>query len=181
MTTATHIAFLRGINVGGRHRLPMAELRAAFERAGAANARTWLQSGNAIFDLPRARVERCVRAVADWIEEAHGFTAPVVVRDARELAAAVAACPFEDDDPTGRSVLIGFCLDAPIAARVAALDPERSPPDRFEVIGREVHLSCPDGVARSRCTNAWFDRRLGTTSTFRNLATLRKVLDLAGS
>lgn len=175
----THLAFLRGINVGGRHRLPMADLREAFEDAGAASVRTWIQSGNVLFDAAPTRATSIVRAVERWIGDERGFDAPIVVRSETELASALETCPFAGDDPDGKTVLIGFSANAFDAARVAALDPDRSPPDRFRVIGREIHLSCPDGVARSRCTNAWFDRQLDTTCTFRNLATLGRVLEMA--
>lgn len=181
MVETTNIAFLRGINVGGKHRLPMADLRSMFEAAGASTVRTLLQSGNVVFTCGAAEVVDMVAAVERAIATELDFEAPIATRTVDEVEAALSACPFVEDDPDGKSVLVGFLLDAPDATRVAALDPERSPPDRFEVIGREIHLSCPNGVARSRCTNAWFDRSIGSTSTFRNLATLRRVLEVARS
>ena len=64
----------------------------------------------------------------------------------------------------------------PSAARVRELDPDRSPGDLFRVVGREIYLMCPNGVARTKLTNAWFDAQLGTVSTFRNWRTARKLL-----
>lgn len=72
-----------------------------------------------------------------------------------------------------------FLMDLPAAATVAELDPGHSPPDAFLVRGREIYLHCPDGMARTKLTNQYFDSRLGTTSTARNWRTVLKLLDLA--
>jgi uncharacterized protein (DUF1697 family) len=68
-----------------------------------------------------------------------------------------------------------FLRDAPAKAKIAALDPDRSPPDTFVVKGREIYLSCPNGVGRSKLTNAWFDTKLATISTSRNWRTVLKL------
>ena len=72
-----------------------------------------------------------------------------------------------------------FLADAPDEGQVEGLDPDRSPPDEFVVRGREVYLHCPDGMARSKLTNAWFDSQLSTVSTMRNWKTVSKLLELA--
>ena len=64
-------------------------------------------------------------------------------------------------------------------ARVAALDPDRSPPDKFHVRGREIFVQCPVGVGQSKLTNAWFDSKLATISTGRNWRTVCKLRDMA--
>ena len=72
-----------------------------------------------------------------------------------------------------------FLADAPDAEHVEALDPNRSSPDEFAVRGREIYLHCPNGLARSKLTNSYFDSRLSTISTMRNWKTVRKLLELA--
>jgi uncharacterized protein (DUF1697 family) len=72
-----------------------------------------------------------------------------------------------------------FLADAPARAAVAGLDSRRSPPDEFAVVGREIYLRLPHGVARTKLTNAWFDSRLATTSTMRNWRTVLKLVELA--
>ena len=64
-------------------------------------------------------------------------------------------------------------------SRVSGLDPNRSPPDEFEAVGRELYLHCPKGIARTKLTNSYFDSKLATTSTIRNWATLLKLIELA--
>jgi len=73
---------------------------------------------------------------------------------------------------------MGFLANKPSAARIRELDPARSPPDEFEVRGREIHFRCPNGVARSKLTNQYFDSKLATTSTVRNWTTVLKLIEL---
>ena len=74
---------------------------------------------------------------------------------------------------------MAFLEATPDPANVDALDPDRSPGDEFAVLGREVYLHCPNGMARTKLTNAYFDSRLATTSTMRNWKTVLKLLELA--
>ncbi len=173
-----HAAFLRGINVGGKHKLPMADLRAMFEAHGAADVASYVQSGNVAFDASAKEAKRIAQAVADDIEATFGFAAPIVLRTARELAAAAEASPFVVDGADPKTLAIGFLSARPRPAAVKALDPDRSPGDSFEIIGREVHLWLPNGAARSKLTNAWFDTQLGVVTTVRNWRTVNAMIDL---
>jgi uncharacterized protein (DUF1697 family) len=73
---------------------------------------------------------------------------------------------------------VAFLAATPGPSKIAALDPNRSPPDEFAVHGREIYLRLPNGVARTKLTNAHFDSKLGTTSTLRNWRTVVKLVDL---
>jgi len=77
-----------------------------------------------------------------------------------------------------RALHIGFLASLPDNERIADLDARRSPRDEFVVQGREVYLYCPHGLARSKLTNAYFDSKLGTPSTFRNWKTMLKLLEM---
>jgi len=171
-----HVALLRGINVGGKHPVPMPELAALFAGAGCGDVRTYIQSGNVIFRADAALAARLPALAAEAIRERFGFPVPVVLRRADELAAAAAANPFLAEGAEPKALHVAFLADAPAPAAVAGLEPDRSPPDRFLVVGREVYLHCPNGVARTRLTTAWLDSRLATVSTLRNW---RTVLTLA--
>ena len=100
---------------------------------------------------------------------------PVVVRKTADLTAVLAANPWPERDVALLSV--AFLADTPTPAQVAALDPDRSPPDAFHVQGREVYLHTPNGLARTKLTNAWFDARLRTISTVRNWRTVETLAD----
>lgn len=172
-----HILLLRGINVGGKNRLPMADLRSALEELGAREVETWIQSGNAVLEAPARLAKGLPATLREQLRARHGLDIPVVLRSATELERAVEGWPWADADPAHRHV--GFLAETPPAKAVAALDPDRSPGDRFAVRGRELYLHLPGGVARTKLTNAWFDRQLGTTSTVRNWKTVERLREMA--
>ncbi len=170
--TVSVVALLRGVNVGGRNRLPMAELVAVCQAAGGRHVRTFIQSGNAVLEVDPAAVDGLPARLARLLAERAGLEVPVVVRTSLELAAVVARNPFAARGTAPEQLHCAFLADRPAPGRVAALDPDRSPPDRLEVVGREVYLWLPDGVARSRLTADYLDRTLGTTSTARSWRTV---------
>lgn len=176
----THVALLRGINVGGRNALPMKTLAALFVDAGASDVRTYIQSGNVIYAASASIAARIPQLVERAIVARCGFEAPVQSRTLDELRAAASTNPLHEDgaDPTTLAVM--FLARAPTANQIASLEPDRSPGDSFVVRGREIYLSCPNGFARSKLTNAWFDARLATIGTSRNWRTVTKLVELAG-
>ena len=97
---------------------------------------------------------------------------------AAELERVLVDKPYLAGDTDEAHLHVAFLSARPAQSRIAKLDPERSPPDTFEVVGREIYLHCPKGVARSKLTNAWFDSGLATTSTMRNWKTVRKLVEL---
>ena len=177
---AVHIALLRGINVGGKHSLPMARLVAFFRDAGCDEVRTYIQSGNVVFEATAAVAARVPEAVQRSIRKRLGFDAPLVIRSGRAWAALAREHPFAGaaDDP--KHLHVGFLAGRPTRQAVTALDPDRSPPDTFVVRGTEIYLHYPGGSARSRLTAAYFDAALQTVTTFRNWRTVRKLAELAG-
>ena len=178
--SGVHVALLRAINVGGTKKLLMAELRAMFEAAGCADVRTYIQSGNVVFRADPALAERITALIEAEIAATKGFQVPVVTRTAAEWSAVVEGNPFLAAGADPAQLHVGFLAEEPSAARIAELDPDRSPPDAFEVRGREVYLHFPNGTARSKLTVDYFDRVLGTTITIRNWRTVRKLHEMAG-
>ena len=168
------VALLRGINVGGRGKLPMADLRTIVEGVGHTDVSTYIQSGNVVF---RARA-RSTAKVADELEKAiaaEASVAPaVVVRTAVELQATRDADPFiaRGDDPA--TVHLTFFRDA-------APDPgdlSSYAPDTAVAIGRELHLSMPNGLGRSKLAAA-LDRSIAPGGTSRNWRTFTTLLEMA--
>jgi uncharacterized protein (DUF1697 family) len=174
-----HVALLRGINVGGKNKLPMKDLACLFEDAGCREVRTYIQSGNVVFQAPPRVADTLAGRIADAIERRFGFRAPVVLRGAAELAAVARSNPFLARGGDADRLHVMFLASAPTKAQVGALDPQRSPPDEFVVRGREVYLSLPNGAARTKLTNAWFDAKLGTVSTGRNWRTVLQLAEMA--
>ena len=149
-----------------------------FERAGGANVRTYIQSGNVIFE-GGADAVKIADSVSAKIEKKFGYRIPMVLRTAEQLAKAIAGNPFlKAGVVEQRALHVYFLAEAPSAACCASLDRNRSAPDAFEVRGREIYLHMPNGMARTRLTNAYFDSKLSTTSTARNWATILKLAEL---
>jgi uncharacterized protein (DUF1697 family) len=174
-----HIALLRGINVGGRNKLPMKSLVSMFGDAGCTNVRTYIQSGNVVFEAEPALARQIPTVITKSIFEHFGFNIPVVTRTADEFGKIINANPFLRADADERALHVAFLADLPDRTRLEALDPDRSPPDEFVVVDREIYLYCPNGLARSKLTNAYFDSKLNTTSTLRNWRTTLKIFELS--
>jgi uncharacterized protein (DUF1697 family) len=178
---ARHIALLRGINVGGHNRLPMATLRELFVAAGASEVATYIQSGNVVFAAPARLAGAIATEVRAAIEAELGLEIPLVVRTAAAFAKVARAHPFLDAVPEPKLAMVGFLDRKPSASKRASFDPAaRSPGDRVELRGQEVYLGFPSGSGRSKLDAAWLDRSLGVTSTWRNWLTVEKLAQMVG-
>jgi uncharacterized protein (DUF1697 family) len=171
-----HVALLRGINVGGRNPLPMKDLARLFERTGCENVRTYIQSGNVIFEGP-AQPRKVAEAVSAAIQKKFGYKIPVVLRTAPQLNEIIRGNPFlwKTD---AKWLHVYFLADLPSSQAIATLDAARSTPDVFHVAGREIYLHLPNGMARTKLTNAYFDSKLATVCTARNWATILKLSEM---
>ncbi|HTA17031.1 MAG TPA: DUF1697 domain-containing protein [bacterium] len=176
----TYVALLRGVNVGGKHKLPMKDLAALLQGLGCANVKTFIQSGNAVFDAPASVAAGLPRGLHAAIVKKAGFEAPVVLRSAAQMASVFQANPFLAKGADPEHLHVGFLADKPAASAFKALDPGRSPGDAFVVLGQEVYFLLPNGVARTKLTNAYFDSALKTVCTMRNWRTVRALSDMAG-
>jgi uncharacterized protein (DUF1697 family) len=174
-----HVGLLRGINVGGKNKLAMKDLAAIFAAEGATSVKTYIQSGNVVFEAPERLASRLAKNATARIAEQHGLDVPVILRTASELAAVARGNPLLARGARPDSLHVIFLADTPSAKQVATLDPARSPPDRFELCGRDIYVCCPNGVARSKLTIAYFDSKLGTSGTGRNWRTVGKLVELS--
>lgn len=174
----TWVALLRGINVGGRRRLPMADLRAALEQTGLREVRTYIQSGNVVFetDSPDADESALAGAIAAAIDAASGLDVPVIVRTLDDIERVANAHPDADGD-VAPAWLHVFLFDRPAVAGDAP-DPDRFLPDRWELDRREMYVTYPSGAGRSKLTIDVVERALGVVATARNVTTLRALVGL---
>ncbi|OKI08321.1 hypothetical protein A6A06_34225 [Streptomyces sp. CB02923] len=174
------IALLRGINVGGHKKFPMARQRELFASLGHTDVTVLLQTGNIVFADPGTPPEETARRIEARIADDLGFPVPVMVRTRDELAAAVAANPFPQAATEPKTLHVTFLSAVPgDVSPLEALDPDAYAPDRFRLIGRELYLWCPDGIGRSKLAEAVSRARLGVTATARNWNTVTKLLALA--
>lgn len=173
-----HVALLRGINVGGKNKLPMKDLSALFVAAGCEGVRTYIQSGNVIFSASPTVAEGLSARIAEQIAARFGYRTPVILRTAEQLRDLVIHNPYVAAGMPEDGLHVLFLADEPGPDRVAALDPGRSPGDTFVVRGREIFLHLPGGVADSKLTNAYFEAKLDTVSTGRNWRTVKALLTM---
>jgi uncharacterized protein (DUF1697 family) len=173
-----HVALLRGINVGGKHRVPMATLRELFVAAGATEVETYIQSGNVVYTAGAKLARTLPNSVSEALAETFEFEVPIVSRSAQELREVARAHPFADRVKEEKLLMVAFLDKAPSAAKQAALDPNRSPGDLIEVRGQHVYLGFPNGAGRSKLDANWLDRSLDVVGTWRNWRTVQSLLEL---
>jgi uncharacterized protein (DUF1697 family) len=179
----TYAALLRGINVGGAKRLPMAELRTLMTGLGHAGVRTHLQSGQAVFTTDHGDAESLAAELARAIEERFGFPVEVLVRDHAYLKAVVEACPFPAADLEARQLHVTYFSGAVTPDRFAELDQAAHLPEEFRLGDRCLYLYAPDGVGRSKLAEALARPRItkGLTATSRNWNTVVKLAELTSA
>ena len=168
--TDTQVALLRGINVGGKNKLPMKELAAMFADAGCIDVRTYIQSGNVLFRGGPALGQEVPSLISESILSRFGYRVSVLTRTAAELQEVVEANPFLQAGAEADKLHVIFMAAAPDDAQVQSLAPDHSPGDQFAVLGREIYLHCPNGFASTKLTNTYFETKLSTTCTTRSAA-----------
>jgi uncharacterized protein (DUF1697 family) len=182
------IALLRGINVGGSKKLPMAQLRDALERTPCTSVTTYIQSGNIVFDHPKtargklqAMLETAIERAAGFavpivpIERAAGYAVPIVKRSSAELGAIIENNPYPRVEPT--RLHVAFLPEAPDKKAVRGIDREAFAPETFVAAGPNVYLHLPNGMGKSK-----LGQRLGmfgTDATVRNWNTVLKLHELS--
>ncbi|MFG2353372.1 DUF1697 domain-containing protein [Streptomyces sp. NPDC048521] len=176
----TYAALLRGINVGGSKKLPMAELRTLVTGLGHTGVRTHLQSGQAVFTADRGDEESLAAELARAIEERFGFPVDVLVRDHAYLKAVAEACPFPAADLQPKQLHVTY-FSAPVSQdRYAEIDPAAYLPEEFRLGDRCLYLYAPDGLGRSKLAEALARPRTtaGLIATSRNWNTVLKLVEL---
>lgn len=168
--------FLRAVNVGGRNKVPMADLRDALTAAGFGGVSSYIQSGNVIVDADDKTTPSAVAShVRKIIAESFGHDIDVIVRRPEELVAIIETGPFRDEDP--KQVLVVLLEQA----FDGELDASRFAPDVCVVSanGTEVHAFCPTGFSKSKLTAKWIETQAGCSGTGRNWNTMTKMASLA--
>jgi uncharacterized protein (DUF1697 family) len=179
MATASkpYVVLLRGINVGGHAKLPMASLREICEAIGCTSVETYVQSGNAVVEtsLPAAKLPD---ALEDAIEGAMGFRPRVVVRRHADLVRVLKDNPYPDTED--RFLHVGFLSDKPTKQALADIDGLDLEPEGFTVAGKEIYLNYVEGAGRSKkLGKVPFEKRLGVAMTARNLRTVAKLAEIS--
>lgn len=175
--SSPQIALLRGINVGGRGKLPMKDLARIIGDLGGTEVQTYIQSGNVVFEAARAwGPEQCAALVAA-IEAEKGFSPPVFLLQVEQLRRAIADNPF----PTGEGKALHFYFLASPAApdldRVAEL---AGATEQYRLTDAVFYLYAPDGIGRSKLA-AKLESLLRVPTTARNWNTVHRLAQMSGA
>jgi len=174
------VVLLRGVNVGGANRLPMADLRQLVASLGHSEIATYIQSGNLVMSSPRDDRDAIAAEICDAIRSSFGLSVSAILRTPKELADIVAANPFSAEAKVdGTRVHVMFLSGVPTREHTAQLEPDRFDPDRFALVGSELFLHYPNGAGRSKMNLDYFEKRLHVRGTARNLNTVAKLIDLS--
>jgi uncharacterized protein (DUF1697 family) len=170
----SHVALLRGINVGRAKRVAMADLRALVESLGYSDVRTLLNSGNVVFTVAARVRGKPGPLIEEAIASRLGVSARVTVLTAAELADVVAGNPLVELATNPSRLLVSVLNDSTDRARLEPLTKQAWAPEAMALGGRVAYLWCPDGVLASRVAEA-VSRALGDAVTTRNWATITKL------
>jgi len=174
----TCIALFRGINVGGKNSLPMKGLVALLEELGAGNIRTYIQSGNAIFQSAEIDASHLSQKICAEIKKRHGFEPYVLLLGLDDLERAIADNPFPEAETEPSSLHLGFLASAPHNPDLKKLESLKKESERFQLKGNVFYLHAPEGVGRSKLA-ASAEKLLGVPMTDRNWRTVCKIREMA--
>ena len=176
----TYIAMLRGINVSGRKKIKMADLRAHLAELDWQDVSTYIQSGNIVFRAESATKSLLAKAIANKIREKYEFDVPVLVKTQADLERVVNENPFPEADGYDSKYLhVTFLAKAPTDAAVETVKAVSHEPEQFIWRGTHLYLYAPKGYGRAKLNNNFLERKLGVQATTRNWKTVNKLLGMA--
>jgi len=173
-----YIAFFRAINVGGKNSLPMKSLVGILEGMGAAQVRTYIQSGNAVFQSAEENPAQLSKQLAAEIKKHHGFEPFPLVLGLEALQKACASNPFPEAEAEPKSLHLGFLASKPLRPDIDKLSSLKKASERFHLGDGVFYLHAPEGVGNSKLA-ASAEKLLGVPMTDRNWRTVCKVRELA--
>ncbi len=181
-----YISILRGINVGGKRKILMADLREMYQSLGFENIITYIQSGNVIFESKKKNTKTSANTFTKKIKEAifekYGFDVPVIIRSVEEIKNIVENHPFEKKEGAQiENLCLTFLSEIPIEENLAKINTYDYSPDLFQIIEDNVFLFIQGKYHQSKLTNNFFEKKLKVSATTRNWKTVNKLLELSSA
>lgn len=173
----TYIALFRAINVGGNNALPMKELVTILEALGSQKVKTYIQSGNAVFQNEEQDVQQLVSRIGAEIKNRCGFEPGILLIEPEVLEKAIAGNPFPQGEAEPQTLHLGFLAAVPTHPDLQSLERIKMESERFLLKDSVFYLHAPEGIGRSKlAANA--EKYLGAPMTDRNWRTVCKIQDL---
>jgi len=175
----TYISILRGINVGGKNLIKMNSLKEMYEGLGFLNVKTYIQSGNVVFQSVETNLKELEMLISDGILNRFTFNVPVFVREVSELKGILVQNPFLKEIEEDISKLhLTFLSKSPEKPFVDSIGNSSYLPDKYFITEKTVYLFCPNGYGKTKLNNNFFENKLKVKATTRNLRTLMELVKL---
>lgn len=175
------VVLLRGVNVGGHNKVPMADLRRLLESLGHTDVASYLQSGNAVFTSSQRSCKALAVSVEGALVAELGVDVRALVLSQARLEQIAKGNPMASADSDAAHLHVAFLCETPDADAVSQIDQSPFAPDRFEVVGDVAYLHYPGGMGRSKLDPGKVFGGLGVWVTARNWRTVNALVDLAAS
>ncbi|WP_346880965.1 DUF1697 domain-containing protein [uncultured Algibacter sp.] len=173
----TYIALLRGINVSGQKKVPMADLRELLTQIDFKSIQTYIQSGNVVFKSSQTDKNKLEEQIAKRIEEHFGFLVPVLVKTSNDIQEILDDCPYPDEKMQ-RSYFT-LLHTSPNNTLVDVVSKEVYKNESFVISPQCVYFFSELGYGKAKCNNNFFERKLKVSATTRNYKTMLKLLSLS--
>ncbi|MDO6674930.1 DUF1697 domain-containing protein [Tenacibaculum sp. 1_MG-2023] len=170
-----YIVILRGINVSGKNKLPMVDLRDMLNELGFQNVQTYIQSGNIILDSKDTKEIVCQK-IKEAIAAKFGYDIPVLARTPEEWESTLENYPFSQEN---EKIVAFTFLDK--VTKESVIEVTGINEDEYKIVDDVVYLYCPSSFGKTKLTNSVIEKKLKITATTRNLKTTLKLLELATS
>ncbi len=173
------VSLLRGINVGGHHKIRMDELKELYESLGFKDVLPYIQSGNVVFTSDEADLTRLRRQIEEGLEKKFGFHVEVIVRTSAELKEILDNNPFQgQQSKESKWVVVMFLASRPDETAQEDLLKTYVGPEELFIIGKEVYIYYTEGIGRSKLSHSLIEKKLKTVGTARNWNTILQVQKL---
>jgi uncharacterized protein (DUF1697 family) len=174
---AIFLSIIRGINVGGKNTIKMADLRNLYEELGLKNVITYIQSGNVIFQSKPDK--QLVSKIEEKLFDLYKLKASVIIRSTQQIRKVIKNNPFINEtkmNPANSYVI--FLNKKPDNRRIAEFKNHDYGPEKYFIAGNEIYLYCHNGYGRTKLNNNYFENKLNVTATARNWNTIIELYRL---
>ncbi|ANI88556.1 hypothetical protein A9P82_04150 [Arachidicoccus ginsenosidimutans] len=176
----TYIAVLRGINVSGKNIVKMDALRKHFADVGFSNVKTYIQSGNIVFQNKKETTKKLETKIIDLIKKQFSFDIPVLVKEINEWKTIAQKNPFTNDKSKAIEHLhVTFLSGKPDDSAVEKIKENSWQSDEFIVTDNAIYLYCPNGYGNTKLTNTFWENKLKLKATTRNWKTVNELINMA--
>lgn len=172
-----YVALLRGINVGGHNKIKMEELREMFSTLGFENIKSYINSGNVIFDARKTKNEILVTKIEKAIQKSFSLSIKVVVRESAEIKDLATKNPFKDKMSADNNLFVAFLSDELPSDKQELLLSNNNEFEQFAIVNQDVFCLSKKGFRDGLIGKKYIDNKLKTSATVRNWRTVNKLLD----